>query len=137
MAKKTAAQQAQERRKNRHYHNPQERYGKKHANANKLSCATCISDKHIPVTVPHEFQLGPFRVVHSRKQHYRLYTIFGPDNIVIGKQISYPSIGGCLDNLKQAAAAGKVGSRDAASWYKSSLPLLNQEEAQRKERQNV
>lgn len=98
MSKKTPGHAAQVRRKaQRHLHNPQARFGKKHANASKLSGSTCLS--YAPEAVPNEFYIGPFRVVHSRKQFYRLYTVFYREHL-IGKQVSYPSASQCFDMLR-------------------------------------
>lgn len=58
--------------------------------------------------ISHEFNLGPFVVRVSNKQHYRLYTIYTPQMDVLGKQASYPSIADCLDKLDVVAAKGEV-----------------------------
>lgn len=124
MSKKTPGHAAQVHRKaQRHLHNPQARFGKKHANASKLSGSTCLS--YAPEAVPNEFYIGPFRVVHSRKQFYRLYTVFYREHL-IGKQVSYPSALQCCGMLRSAC---KVLTGTESREVKI---LIREEEQQRK-----
>lgn len=69
------------------------------------------SREHITSLPQSEFNIGPFVVRCSNKQHYRLYSIFmRPDMLLLGRQASYPSIFDCLDKLEKAYGAGTVPS---------------------------
>jgi len=71
-------------------------------------------------------KVGPFEVLIRNKQHYRLYTV-DLEGVNITKQMSYPSVGGILDDLKQAANAGHVSRRCADKWIKLAGPAFNDE----------
>ena len=51
----------------------------------------------VPLPPHFEFSVGPFMIHRSNKQHYRLYSIYAPGNVLVGRQASYPSIYDCLD----------------------------------------
>jgi len=69
----------------------------------------CRPREHIAQLPQTEFNVGPFLVRCSNKQHYRLYSIYArPDMLMLGRQASYPSIFDCLDKLEKQYGAGAV-----------------------------
>lgn len=80
--------------------------------------------EHLTSIPQSEFKIGPFVVRCSNKQHYRLYSIYTPSMILIGKQASYPSIYDCIDKLEAASSKGEV------SYTTYSRLVQNREVAQ-------
>ena len=76
-------------------------------------------DSLVPIPPHFEFSVGPFMIHRSNKQHYRLYSIYAPGNVLVGRQASYPSIYDCLDKTDKAAENGDIRSSVRDAVYKS------------------